>query len=172
MMPITRSPGSVDGGCPISEGSASRWCTSRPSPPVSMSWMIVPISGPMAERPRRRPTVSELVTTDDAPDWRTSGTLTCSRTATITPAVGFSCRTVSVARTAASSRSREMMIWRALLTSARRSTSRRVASPWKAARPSALASSTATALPSSTTILSARSPWRRSVLTALRPFVP
>ena len=47
-----------------------------------------------------------------------------------------------------------------------------MASPWKAANPSRLASLTAPAEESMTTILSAASPWRRNVLTALRPLVP
>ncbi len=110
--------------------------------------------------------------TDDAPDWRTRVTLSCSRTATVTPAVGFSWRTVSVVRIAASSRSRQMITCLALLISARRSRSRRVASPWNAARPSKLASSIAPGLSSMTTIRSEETPWRRRVLTALRPFVP
>ena len=58
----------------------------------------------MADRPSNRPTVSELVTTDDAPDWRTNGTFSCSLTETTTPAVGLSWRTVSVARSEVPSR--------------------------------------------------------------------
>ncbi|SKF62748.1 Uncharacterised protein [Mycobacteroides abscessus subsp. abscessus] len=85
---------------------------------------------------------------------------------------GLSWRTVSTVRMAVASRSRVMMTSRALVISARRSRSRSVASPRKAARLSWLAAVTALASSSITTIFSVLMPWRSRVATALRPLVP
>ena len=95
--------------------------------------MIMPRLGLTADRPSSRPTASEEVTTALAPDWRSSEALSSSRTATTTWALGLSWRTVSMTRIAESSRSKVMITSRALMISARRRISRRVASPSMAA---------------------------------------
>ena len=46
--------------------------------------MTEPRLGLSVESPSRRPTASDEVITEFAPDWRTSGTLFCSRTAATT----------------------------------------------------------------------------------------
>ena len=93
----------------------------------------MPRFGLTADSPSSRPTASDEVTTALAPDWRSSEALSSSRTATTTWALGLSWRTVSITRIAESSRSRVMITSRALMISARRRISRRVASPSMAA---------------------------------------
>ena len=65
-----------------------------------------------------------------------------------------------------------MITWRAFAVPARRSTSRRVASPVTTAMPSACASPSAVLLGSTMMIDSLRVPLLTSVSTALRPLVP
>ena len=110
--------------------------------------------------------------TELAPDCLISGAFSCSRTAATIQASGLSWRTVSVASTLESSRLVVMMTWLASPTPARRSTSRRVASPVTTARPSACASDIAVGLGSTTTMASRSCPLLTRVSTALRPFVP
>ena len=65
-----------------------------------------------------------------------------------------------------------MMTWAALAISAWSSTLRRVASPLMPISPAALASATAAAVASTTTIDPAGTPHSPSVLITLRPLVP
>ena len=110
--------------------------------------------------------------TELAPDWRISGTFSCSRTEATIQASGLSWRTVSVASTLESSRSVVMMTWSASATPACRSTWRRVASPMMTVRPSSWASCLAAGLGSTMTMESLLCPLLTSVSTAERPLVP
>ena len=134
--------------------------------------MTAPRVGDSDDRPSRRPTASEDVITELAPDCFIKGAFSCSRTEATIQASALSWRTVSVARTLESSRSVVMMICRASATPARCSTSERVASPVTTASPSAWASETAWLPLSTTTIRSRSMPLPTRVSTALRPLVP
>ena len=116
--------------------------------------MTEPSIGDIDESPSRRPTASEEVITELAPDCRISGTFSCSRTEATIQASGLSWRTVRVTSTLESSRSVVMMTWVAFSTPAWRSTPRRVASPAMTTSWSRLPSATATGLGSTTTIAS------------------
>ena len=91
--------------------------------------MTVPALGLSTDSPSSRPAALALVITASAPDCRSSGAFSSSRTAATIFAPRLSCRAVSVTSTAVSSRWVAMMICRARCTSARSSTSLRVASP-------------------------------------------
>ncbi|KRD19086.1 hypothetical protein ASE41_20295 [Streptomyces sp. Root264] len=91
--------------------------------------MTLPAAGLSTDRPRSRPAAPALVMTSSAPDCRSSGAFSSSRTAATIFAPGLSCRAVSATSTAVSSRWVAMTIRPARCTSARRSTSLRVASP-------------------------------------------
>ncbi len=91
--------------------------------------MTMPAAGLSTESPSRRPAALALVITASAPDCFSSGAFSSSRTATTILAPRLSCRAVSVTSTAVSSRWVAMMICFARYTSARFSTSLRVASP-------------------------------------------
>jgi hypothetical protein len=95
-----------------------------------------------------------------------------SRTAATIWAVGLCSRAVSVVRTAASSVCGAMTTPAACSMPASMSTAARVASPWIAAKPDRVASSTASADSSMTTIFSTGIPRAVSVAMACRPFVP
>ena len=157
---------------PTSLAWTTRWCRSRPCPPVTRSSTTATTRGESVERPSSRPEVAEVVMTVSAPDWRSRLAFSSSRTLVVIGTLGFSCRTVRVMRTAASSRFAATMTARARSTEARRSTSVRPASPMIPVRPSELASSIARGSGSTTTILSGGVPLAMSERMALRPLVP
>ncbi len=139
---------------------------------MSRSSITEPSVGERDESPSSRPTASEEVITELAPDCLINGAFSCSRTADTIQASGLSWRTVRVASTLESSRSVVMMTCSAWATRACRSTLRRVASPTTTARPSLFASSMATWDVSTISTCSRSWPLLMSVSTALRPFVP
>jgi hypothetical protein len=145
---------------------------SSPWPPVTRSSTTATTRGLSVDRPSSRPEVADVVMTVSAPDCRSRLAFSSSRTLVVIGTLGFSCRTVRVMRTAASSRLAATMTARARSTEARRSTSVRLASPTIPVRPRELASSMARGSGSTTTILSSGVPLACSERMALRPLVP
>lgn len=100
----------MPGEPPTSFGSTSRSAIANPASGVSRSSIISTTLGVVVAMPSNRPAVSDEMTTESAPDWRSRCVFSDSRMAATIFALGAISRALSVTSTAVSSRLAATMI--------------------------------------------------------------